>query len=396
MLALMFLDLDRFKEINDTLGHAVGDLLLQAIGKLLKTSLREVDSVARLGGDEFTVILEEITHVDQVLRVAEKIKAVLSDAIVIDGREFFVTVSIGISMDPGALDVDALLQTAGVAMHRAKEEGRNTYEIYTSEMNAGRRGRLDIEIHLRHAMARQEFVLHYQPIVAAEDSRVVGVEALIRWHSPALGWVSPAQFIPVAEETGLIVAIGEWVLTTACIQARAWINQGIKPLTMSVNLSPRQFRQKNLVEMVHSILETSGLDATFLHFEITEGITMHHPDQAIDVLERLHQLGVRLSIDDFGTGYSSLSYLKKFPVQELKIDRSFVQDLTTDDDGASIVAAILAMAKSLKLAVIAEGVETMEQLAFLNRLHCDKYQGYLFSKSMSAEDCGRLLQRSAS
>jgi diguanylate cyclase (GGDEF)-like protein/PAS domain S-box-containing protein len=394
LLALMFLDLDRFKEINDTLGHATGDLLLQAIAPLLRESLREVDSVARLGGDEFTIIVEDIRDVDQVITIAEKVKAAFSDAIVVDGRELFVTASIGISMDTGGLDTDALLQTAGIAMHRAKEEGRNTYEFYASEMNAGRAGRLEMEILLRRAVARQEFVLHYQPIVAIKESRVVGVETLIRWNSPELGFVSPAQFIPLAEETGLIVPIGEWVLTTACLQAKAWQNQGIRPLTMSVNLSPRQFRQKNLVEMIAGVLEKTGLDASLLELEITEGMIMHRADQAVAVLERLHKLGVRLSVDDFGTGYSSLSYLKRFPVQTLKIDRSFVNDLTTDGDDGSIVTAIIAMAKSLKLEVVAEGVETREQLAFLTRLHCDKYQGYLFSRPIPADDCLRLLERS--
>jgi len=395
MLALMFLDLDRFKEINDTLGHATGDLLLQAIARLLKGSLREVDSIARLGGDEFTIIVENVTDVDQVITVAEKVRAAFADAIVIDGREFFVTASIGISMDSGGLDTDALLQTAGIAMHRAKDEGRNTCEFYASEMNAGRAGRLDMESLLRHAVARQEFVLHYQPIMAVKENRVVGVEALIRWNSPELGFVSPAQFIPLAEETGLIVPIGEWVLTTACLQAKAWQNQGMQPLRMSVNLSPRQFRQKDLVEMIAGVLEKTGLDASLLELEITEGMIMHRADHAVALLERLHQLGVRLSVDDFGTGYSSLSYLKRFPVQTLKIDRSFVNDLTTDDDDASIVTAIIAMAKSLKLEVVAEGVETSEQLAFLTRLHCEKYQGYLFSKPLPANDCIRLLERSA-
>jgi diguanylate cyclase (GGDEF)-like protein/PAS domain S-box-containing protein len=394
MMALMFLDLDRFKEINDTLGHATGDLLLQAIARLLKGSLREIDSISRLGGDEFTIIVEDITDVDQLITIAEKVKAAFSEAVIIDGRELFVTASIGISMDAVGLDADALLQTAGIAMHRAKEEGRNTYEFYAPEMNAGRAGRLDMEILLRRAVARQEFVLHYQPIVAVKENKVVGVEALIRWNSPELGFVSPAQFIPLAEETGLIVPIGEWVLTTACIQAKAWQNQG-RQLTMSVNLSPRQFRQKDLVEMIAAVLDKTGLDASLLELEITEGMIMHRPDQAVAVLERLHQLGVQLSVDDFGTGYSSLSYLKKFPVQKLKIDRSFVQDLTTDDDSASIVTAIIAMAKSLKLEVVAEGVETRDQLAFLTRLQCDKYQGYLFSKPVPADDCLRLLEKFA-
>jgi diguanylate cyclase (GGDEF)-like protein/PAS domain S-box-containing protein len=395
MLALMFLDLDRFKEINDTLGHATGDLLLQAIARLLRRSLRDADSIARLGGDEFTIILEDITDVDQVIAVAEKVKAAFSDAIVIEGRDLFVTASIGISMDVGGSDIDTLVQTADIAMYRAKEEGRNTYEFYAVEMNAGRAGRLEMEILLRHALERHEFVLHYQPIAAVDDGRITGVEALIRWISPELGLVSPGQFIPLAEETGLIVPIGEWVLMTACAQAKAWLNHGFKPFMVSVNLSPRQFRQKNLVEMVTGVLEKSGLDANFLNLEITEGVIMHRPDQAVGVLERLHQLGVQLSIDDFGTGYSSLSYLKRFPVQKLKIDRSFVHDITTDDDDASIVTAIVAMAKGLGLEVVAEGVETPEQLTFLARLRCNEYQGFLFGRPIPARDFTQLLEASA-
>jgi diguanylate cyclase (GGDEF)-like protein len=393
-LALMVLDLDRFKEINDTLGHATGDQLLQAITRFLKELLPQSDGIARLGGDEFTIILENITHIDEVIATAEKVKAGFANAIVIDGRELFVTASIGISIDGGGGDVDALVQSADIAMYRAKAEGRNTYELYTTEMNAGRAGRLEMETLLRHAVARQEFVLHYQPIVATNDGRITGVEALIRWVSPELGLVSPGQFIPLAEEIGLIVPIGEWVLTTACTQAKAWQHHGIQPLMMSVNLSPRQFRQKNLVEMVTDVLETTGLDASLLNLEITEGVIMHRPDQAVAVLQRLHRLGVQLSVDDFGTGYSSLSYLKRFPVQTLKIDRSFIQDLTTNEDDAGIVIAIILMAKSLKLGVVAEGVETREQLAFLTGRHCEEYQGYFFSRPIPAEDTFRVLQAS--
>jgi EAL domain-containing protein (putative c-di-GMP-specific phosphodiesterase class I) len=252
-----------------------------------------------------------------------------------------------------------------------------------------------MEILLRRAVSKKEFVLHYQPIMAVKDSRIVGVEALIRWNSPELGLVPPAKFIPLAEETGLIEPIGEWVLTTACLQAKAWQDQGIPPLTMSVNLSPRQFRQRNLVAMIAGVLADAGLDAGCLELEITESMVMHRPDQAIAILEQLHRLGVRLSIDDFGTGYSSLSYLKRFPVQKLKIDRSFVDDLTTDHNDASIVTAIIAMAKSLELEVTAECVETSEQLAFLTRLDCDKYQGFLFSRPVPAVECVRLLKASA-
>jgi diguanylate cyclase (GGDEF)-like protein len=394
-LALMFIDLDRFKEINDTLGHATGDRLLRAIARALKESLRDADSIARLGGDEFTIILENISSVEQVIAVAEKVKAALAEPIVIEGRELFVTASIGISMDTGIGDIDALVQTADIAMYRAKEEGRNTYEFYAAGMNAGMAGRLEMEIKLRHALERQEFVLHYQPMVAIDDGRITGVEALIRWINPVLGSVPPTRFIPLAEETGLIVPIGRWVLETACRQAKAWLDQGLPRLVVSVNLSPRQVHQKNLVEMISSVLERTGLDPTQLNLEITEGVIMHRPDQAVHLFEQLHKLGVQLSVDDFGTGYSSLSYLRRFPVQWLKIDRSFVEDVTTKEDDASIVAAIIAMAKSLKIAVIAEGVETREQLDFLANLRCNEYQGYYFSEPLPASDIVRSLQTPA-
>jgi diguanylate cyclase (GGDEF)-like protein/PAS domain S-box-containing protein len=393
MFALMHLDLDRFKEINDSLGHSAGDVMLQAVAELLKKSTRGVDTVARLGGDEFSIIVEGLTHADQATHVAEKIKHAFDDPIALAGREIVVSVSIGIVIFPRDMaDINALLQAADIAMYRAKAEGRNTYEFYAPAMDRSV-GRLDMEVLLRRALKRQEFVLHYQPKVAIASGRIVGVEALIRWNSRDLGFVPPGRFIPLAEETGLIVPISEWVLREACVQNKAWQDQGFPPLLISINLSPRQFRQKDLVQRISGILQETHLEPRFLELEITEGTIMHQAERAVAVLEELHRIGVQVSVDDFGTGYSSLAYLKRFPVQTLKIDQSFVRDLTTDADGAGIVAAVVAMAKSLKLHVIAEGVETKEQLASLAKLKCDEYQGYYFSKPVPAEDFARLLRQ---
>ena len=394
ILALMFLDLDHFKEINDSLGHSTGDEVLQAVAGRLRASLRLVDTIARLGGDEFTIILENIARPDDVTMVAQKIWSAFSDPLVIQGREIFVTASIGITLYPRDVeDIDALLQTADIAMYHAKEEGRNTYEFYAAEMHDHAAERLNMEALLRRALERQEFLLHYQPKVTVHGGRIVGMEALIRWNSKELGVVSPAKFIPLAEKTGLIVPIGEWVLKVACAQNKAWQARGLPALLMSVNLSARQFQQKNLVEMIVGAIEATGLGARFLELEITESMIMHRPEKAIAVLQQLHDIGVQLSVDDFGTGYSSLAYLKRFPVQKLKIDQSFVRDITTDAEDAAIVGAVVAMAKSLELNVIAEGVETPEQLAFLAKLDCDEYQGYLFSRPLPADEIERSLEK---
>jgi len=398
MLALMFMDLDRFKEINDTLGHATGDKVLQAAAALLRKSLREVDTVARLGGDEFTIILENIADAGHVTAIAEKIRQALAGPIITEGgHDVFITGSIGITLYPRDADnIDALLQAADVAMYQAKEEGRNTYAFYAPDLNAQAAGRLQMEGLLRRALEREEFVVHYQPKVDVQSGRITGMEALIRWNSNELGLVSPGQFIPVAEKSGLIVAIGAWVLKAACAQNKAWQDQGFPSLLVSVNLSPRQFREKNLVEMIAGVLADTGLEPRFLDLEITEGMVMHNAETAIALLERLHRLGIQLSVDDFGTGYSSLAYLKRFPVQTLKIDQSFVRDLTVAGNDTGIVKAIIAMAESLKLGVVAEGVETREQLACLASLHCGQYQGYYFSKPVPAADFVRILQRDRS
>ena len=386
LVALMFLDLDRFKEINDTLGHTIGDEVLQGVAALLRRTLRDTDTVARLGGDEFTVILESLSQVDEIKIVTEKIQRAFTNPLLIQGREIFVTASVGITIYPfSGTEIDDLLQAADIAMYRAKEEGGNAYEFYSPEIKAQTVERLEMEASLRRAVEKQEFTLHYQPQVSVKSGRISGAEALIRWNSKELGPIPPVQFIPLAEKTGLILPIGEWILRTACAQCKAWQDQGLPELLMSVNLSPRQFRQKNLLEMITGVLEDTGLDPRLLELEITEGTIMYHAETAVALLRLLHLLGVQLSVDDFGTGYSSLAYLKRFPVQRLKIDQSFVRDLTTNADDASIVAAVVAMAKSLKLGVVAEGVETREQLAFLAGLHCDDYQGYYFSRPVPAE-----------
>lgn len=395
MLAVMFLDLDRFKEINDTLGYRTGDKVLQEVTERLRKMLRGMDSIARLGGDEFTIVLEDVTDVDQVTTVAERIQEAFLDPIIVEDREIFLTASTGVTLYPlNAVDIDELLQTADVAMYRAKADGANTYKYYAPEMNASAAKHLHMEGLLRRAPERDEFLLHYQPKVEVQSGRIIGAEALIRWNSKELGLVSPGQFIPLAEKNGLIVPISEWVLKTACAQNKAWQRQGFPSLLMSVNLSPRQFRQKNLVGMIAGMLHETGLEPRFLDLEITEGTMMHHPDEAVALLQQLHRLGVQLSVDDFGTGYSSLAYLKRFPVQRLKIDQSFVRALTTDADDAGIVTAVIAMAKSLGLGVVAEGVETEEQLAYLANLQCDEYQGYYFSRPLPAEEFVRLLRTS--
>ena len=386
LLALMSLDLDRFKEINETLGHPTGDEVLRALAGRLRAARRESDTVARLGGDEFMLILENITDVNQAGTLAQDILQTVSQPFVIRGREIFVTASIGIAIYPfGEDDVDALLQTTDIAMYRAKEEGRNTYEFYDVAMNAHAAESLEMENLLRRALEREEFVLHYQPKISVRTGRITGVEALIRWNSRELGLVSPVKFIPLAEKTGLILTIGEWVLKSACVQNKLWQEWGHPPIVMSVNLSQRQFRQKHLVQTVVAALQGTGLDPRFLELEITESMIMLNADKTVAVLHELHELGVQLSIDDFGTGYSSLAYLKKFPVQKLKIDRSFIQDLDAHTDKSGIVTAVIAMAKSLGLGVVAEGVETRQQLAWLARLNCDEYQGYYFSRPVPAE-----------
>ena len=394
MVGLLFLDLDRFKQINDSLGHAAGDRVLKTIAERLKGFLREIDTIARLGGDEFTVIIEGVNDPAQVSSVAEKIRAAMSDPIVLDGRDMLVSASVGITLYPrDAEDIEHLVKNADIAMYHAKNRGgRQQFQFYNEGMAPFAADRLEMEAKLKRALENGELLLQYQPTVDLKTEHIIGTEVLVRWKSPE-GLVPPAKFIPVAEESGLILDIGRWVLKTACAQLSAWHKEGLPPLRVAANLSPLQFRQGNLLEMIREVLRETGLGADHLELEITENTIMDRSGDTIATLLRLEELGVRLSVDDFGTGYSSLSYLKQFPVHRLKIDKSFVADIGVDSDHAAIVSAMIAMAKNLGLGVIAEGVETRAQLEFLRAAGCDGYQGYYFSVPLPANSFAELVRR---
>ncbi|WP_310493897.1 EAL domain-containing protein [Dechloromonas sp.] len=382
-IAMMFLDLDRFKIINDTLGHQVGDELLREVACRLSAVVRETDFVARLGGDEFVIILPGISSAADAAVVAGKAIGALSSAIEANGHELHTSPSIGISVFPDdGPDGDTILKNADTAMYHAKAAGRNNFQFFATEMNLITSERLSIEHKLRHAIARNELVLCFQPQFLAGDGEPTGVEALLRWHHPTEGLISPARFIPVAEETGIIVEIGEWVLATACREMKRWIDAGLKPMRMAVNVSARQLRRRDFSETVANALTLSGLPAELLELEITESSVMENPQEAILILERLGRMGVTLAIDDFGTGYSSLAYLKLFPIDHLKIDRSFVADIETDLNDRAIAFGTIALAHSLGLKVIAEGVETEDQLELLRTNGCDEVQGFLMSKPL--------------
>jgi EAL domain-containing protein (putative c-di-GMP-specific phosphodiesterase class I) len=343
--------------------------------------------VARMGGDEFTILLSDLPDGESAATVAEKVLDSMSRPIDVDGHELFITTSIGIATFPeDGMDPETLLKNADGAMYRAKETGRNNYQFATGAAVEGSVARLALERSLHHAFDRQEFVIHYQPMIEVDTHRVVGAEALIRWKHPELGLLGPDDFIPVAEECGLIFPIGEWVLRTACGQMKRWHGAGHKELHVAVNLSARQFQQHDLIAMVERILEDTGLAPSALDIEITESTAMHNAEMSLGIMTRLKQMGVRLSIDDFGTGYSSLSYLKKFPIDTVKIDQNFVRDLTHSPNDGAIISAVISMARALKLRVVAEGVETEEQLAFLRRQHCETIQGFLYSRPLPAED----------
>lgn len=382
-IAMMFLDLDRFKIINDTLGHQIGDELLREVACRLSAVVRETDFVARLGGDEFVIILPGIASAADAAIVAGKAISALSSAIEANGHELHTSPSIGISVFPDdGPDGDTILKNADTAMYHAKAAGRNNFQFFASEMNLITSERLNIEHKLRHAISRNELELCFQPQFLAGDRRPTGVEALIRWHHPTEGMISPDRFIPVAEETGIIIEIGEWVLATACREMKRWIDAGLKPMRIAVNVSARQLRRRDFCETVANALTLSGLPAELLELEITESSVMENPQEAIHILERLGGMGVTLAIDDFGTGYSSLAYLKLFPIDHLKIDRSFVADIETDLNDRAIAFGTIALAHSLGLKVIAEGVETEDQLELLRTNGCDEVQGYLFSKPL--------------
>jgi diguanylate cyclase (GGDEF)-like protein/PAS domain S-box-containing protein len=391
-LATLFIDLDRFKKVNDTLGHETGDRLLKQVADRFRSCLRESDLVARLGGDEYTVLMRPVREAQEAASLAQKLINVLAQPLEIDGHELYVTCSVGISLFPDdGRDAASLLKDADIAMYRAKDQGKNNYQFFSSEVNAASFEHLMLETSLRRALEREEFVLEFQPIVDLRSRRTTGMEALVRWRHPDLGLVSPAKFIPLAEETGLIVPLGRWVLEQACRNAVALQREGAAGLHVAVNLSARQFRQKELARSVGECLARTGLDPRSLELEVTESSVMEGADEAIRTLHELKAMGIHLSIDDFGTGYSSLAYLKRFPIDALKIDQSFVRDITTDQDDAAIASAIIAMGHSLRLTLIAEGVESEEQLAFLRERDCHKVQGYLFGRPMPAEQLGALL-----
>lgn len=394
MIAILFIDLDRFKPINDTLGHEIGDQLLCETAWRIRACVREEDTVARLGGDEFTVMIHEIENAESAAKIAERILENIRLPFMIKGHELYLSISAGIALYPDdGIEVETLLKNADTAMYLAKENNKNNYQFYTPELNEKIHNRLLIEIEMRRAIERAEFVLHYQPKINVNTNEMIGVEALVRWQHPERGLVPPMEFIPIAEETGMIVSLGEWVLHTACRQNKEWQNSGYEPMSISVNLSARQFQLQNLVEMTRRILNETGLEAHWLELEITESIAMMNSQYTMDTLNRLKKMGVKLSIDDFGTGYSSLGLLKRFPVDKLKIDKSFVMGIGEVRDSEIITSTIIALCKGLKLDVVAEGVETEEQCKFLQKHQCSEMQGFLFSKPLSSYDLELLMAK---
>jgi diguanylate cyclase (GGDEF)-like protein/PAS domain S-box-containing protein len=395
--ALLFIDLDRFKIINDTLGHEAGDQLLQEIGVRLKQPLRAVDVVARLGGDEFAVLIEEVIDSSQAATVAHKILTSIMKPITLMGQECRITASIGICMYPkDAEDEQSLMKNADMAMYLAKEEGKNNYQFYSKNIQSKSLERLSIETNLRLALERNEISLHYQAKVDFKTKAITGVEALLRWQNPFLGSVTPTQFIPVAEETGLIIPIGKWVMKTACAQNVAWQKQGLPTVCMAVNLSMRQLTDDSLIDDIRVALSDSGMAPNLLELEVTESMVMYNPVRTISILAKIKSMGVRLAIDDFGTGYASLAQIKRFPVDTLNVDRSFIRHLPQDTDDKAITEAIIALGKALSLTVVAEGVETVEQMNFLKEHSCDEMQGYYFSKPIIPEQFADLLRKHVS
>jgi diguanylate cyclase (GGDEF)-like protein/PAS domain S-box-containing protein len=391
-LAVLFLDLDRFKHINDSLGHDVGDQLLRSVAERLMNALRGSDTVSRQGGDEFVVVLSDMDRPGRAVVSAEKILETVAEPHRVGGHELHITASIGVSVYPDdGDDADTLLKNADIAMYHAKERGRGRYQFFQQEMNVRATERQSLEHGLRRALDRKEFILHYQPKMDLENGAILGAEALIRWRHPALGLLPPARFVPVAEESGLIVPIGQWVLREACRQARAWQDAGLQPMTVAVNVSAVEFRHPGFFECVRQSLEQMRLEPRCLDLEVTETVLMADTQATLSVLRELKTLGVQLALDDFGTGYSSLSHLKKFPIDAIKIDGSFVRDITNCDQDASIVRAVIGMGKSLHQRVIAEGVETAEQLAFLQAQGCGEGQGYYFSRPVAARQFAKLL-----
>ena len=391
-VALLLLDLDHFKHINDSLGHPVGDTLLQTVADRLRLTTRDTDTVSRQGGDEFLVLLTDIHDSDDIASIVEKMMRTLGKPCSVAGQDMTISCSVGIAVYPeDGIDFDILAKNADAAMYHAKESGRNTFRYYSQQMNEDAVARLDIQNRLHRALDRNEFILHYQPLIDLANNSIVGAEALVRWNCPELGMQPPGLFIPVAEDTGLIVQLGEWVLNEACRQARAWHDAGHGHLIMAINLSPIQFTRGDLVATIRNALAASGVNPAHIELEITESVLMKDTEHVLATVRQLHGMGLRLAIDDFGTGYSSLAYLRRFAVEKLKIDQSFIRDLPTDPDAGAIVRAVIQMAKSLKIAVLAEGVETADIAHDLDLLGCDYAQGYYFGRPMPAEAFAKLL-----
>lgn len=391
-IGVLHLFIDRFKEIEDTLGYAAGRKVVREVASRLQSIVDESATVARFEGGEFGVLLNDVKATQDLIEAAEAINKALHRPFIVGENEVYATASIGISLFPNdGADAQSLLKNAGVALSRAREKGGNAYQFFTGDMNAQAVKRLTLENNLRRALEREEFEVYYQPKIDLKTKTIVGMEALARWQQPECGFVSPMEFIPLAEETGLIVPLGEWILRAACEESKKWIDAGFD-LTVAVNLSARQFRQQNLTRKILRIVEEKNLDPHNLNLEVTESSIMLSADASVKTLADLKETGIKISIDDFGTGYSSLGYLKRLPIDVLKIDRSFVRDVTTNADDASLVTAIVTLAHNLRLKVVAEGVETEEQLEFLQSLSCDEFQGYLFSKPVCAADFGELLE----
>lgn len=392
-LAVMFLSLNRLKRINDTLGYHAGDVLLRSAAQRFTNCINDNNILARVGSNTFAIVQTRFRTVDDIVNLAEKICDTVAKPFAIDNHEITTGASVGIAIYPSdTTNIDHLVGYADTAMHQAQRQELNNYHFYSTDLNSSLQERLALENELYYALDRGELLLHYQPQVSLHSGRIIGVETLIRWQNPARGLVSPAKFIPIAEETGLIVPIGEWVLRTACAQSLTWQAQGFPSLKIAVNLSARQFKQQNLVQTVNQVLETTGLDPHYLELELTESLMIDNIQQSINIMQQLHNMGIVLSVDDFGTGYSSLNYLKRFPIHTLKIDQSFVRDLVVDSDDAAIVDAIISLAHSLNLSVIAEGVESQEQLTYLQNKGCDEIQGYYFSRPLPAHTFTQLLE----
>ncbi|HEV8368274.1 MAG TPA: EAL domain-containing protein [Pyrinomonadaceae bacterium] len=391
-LGVLFISLDQFKKVNDTLGHGPGDILLKEFAERLKSCIEETDTVARFGSDEFALLRTGIEGTKDVIETIGSLSQVLRFSFDLDGQELFASASVGVSLFPlDGVDGQTLLKNAGAALYKAKRSGGANYQFYTADMHELASRRLALETSLRRAIQNKEFLIHYQPRISVDSLEITGVEALVRWQHPQLGLISPAEFIPLAEDTGLIVPIGEWVLRQACLQNKDWQGLGFAPIQMAVNICARQFHDSDLAQTVIRILDESNLAPQHLELELTESSIMQNADLAASVLSKLKGMGVNISIDDFGTGFSSLASLKRLPIDALKIDKSFVSDVSTDPDDAALVMAIVSLAHNLRLKVIAEGVETEEQLRFLHLLRCDEIQGYLFSKPLPADTLVSLL-----